>query len=204
MVISEKQINATIGLYTEIVRKCCDSKWSFPAGGKPKITVQDFLTKFQACRGGKLSGSELVDYCIYQANMYREWGNWKHKWTAGHSFGPNALKRYIGANTKNQKYMQDKWLESGGLRRNDLYSRFLPPTTHPLSAYTFMVSEEGAKQRHLNEEAGYYLCQQLTLGWTPFSETCCACNFQEKCSQELKRKVPELYRIRVEADGSKI
>lgn len=194
---NSKQINKIRTVYTAINKRLVSPSWKFPQGGLATKCLNDFLEEFIKKCGGSLNDERLVDYCVCQAHFYRDFNASGKAWVPAHSFGSNAIKRYEKA-AKGKRYYEDKWLQSKSLTRKDLYSLIISKKQHPQAKYIYMPSEEITKDRFINTDNGFFLCQTSTLGWSPASASCQHCQYCENCKKETSRKFPELYRIRVE------
>ena len=188
----ERQIKQVITVYTEIVTRLVNKTFRFSQGGKTTRTISKFLDEFEK-EYGTITKERLVDFCICTAHIYRV----REKWTIQQVFGPTSLSRFKESK-QGKVYYEDKWLSEGQLTREYLYNLIADRKEHPQAKYIHVLSEEGTKRRLLNQRVGYLLCQTSTLGWSPVSETCKQCDFQQECENETQRKYPELYRIRLE------
>lgn len=194
--VNERLIKQITAVYTEIIKKTTNPKWKFPQGGLAMKCLDTFITSFTKDCGGVFNSKRMVDYCICQAHTFRDFTK-DGKWKPAHSFGPNALKKY-GTKAYGKKFYEDKWLATGQLTRQHLYGMVEDKRQHPQAKYIYMPSEEITKDRYINSEIGYFLCQNSTLGWSPLSDACLKCKYIESCKKETERRFPELYRIRIE------
>lgn len=193
---NERQIKKVETVYTEIIKRLVDPSWRFPQGGLAIKCLQTFLDSFIQKCGGVLNNERLVDFCVCQAHTFKDF-DLKGKWKPAHSFGPNALKRYDTA-AHGKRYYEDEWLKSQQLTRKYLYNLIADKKEHPQAKFIYMPSEEVTKSRFINTDTGYFLCQTSTLGWSPLSESCQKCKKAESCKKETSKRLPELYRIRIE------
>ena len=181
--------------YTEIMRRLIDRDFAFPAGGKVNIQLSKFIEQFTAYCGGAFNDARLVDYCVFQIHKNRNAKFQKN--LAVTAFGQTAFNKYKAMAGKNKKYVEDKWMSEKQLDRTYL-TRLIADKEHPLAKYVYMPSEEMTKKRFFNTDTGFVLCSVSTLMWSPFSETCNACNNQTVCKGITKERYPELYRLRIE------
>lgn len=189
--VSERQINNFITVYTEIMKRLIDKQYTIRKGGENLKAIGNLFNNLSK-EYGTVTGVRLVDFCIFSAYYYRN-----KPIQLKQAIGPTAVKKFIQVKA-GMIYYQNQWLEDAELTRQKLYDMVIDRSEHPQAKYIYMSSEENVKNRMLNNEAGYFLCQTATLGWTPLSPSCNQCEFAEKCKRETQRKYPELYRIRLE------
>ncbi|WP_239059473.1 hypothetical protein [Bacteroides sp. 224] len=188
----ERQIKQVMTVYTEIVTRLVDKSFRFSQGGITIRAISKFLDEFEK-EYGIITKERLVDFCICAAHTFRE----REKWTIQQVFGPKSQTRFRESK-QGKVYYEDNWLSEAQLTRDYLYNLIADRKEHPQAKYIHVLSEESTKKRLLNQKIGYLLCQTSTLGWSPVSETCEQCNFQQDCKKETQSKYPELYRIRLE------
>lgn len=188
---NEKLINDTITVYTEIFRRLVKPDFNIVRGGSNLKKIRLFLEAFEH-EFGAITSERLVDFCVAIAYYYRD-----RKFQIGHLFGQSAIKR-LKTNAHGSKFYEDRWLKKKNLSRILLVDMIKDKGSHPHAKYIYMPSEETTKQRMLNLEVGFTICQISTLGWSPLSPTCQQCKFIEECKAETQRKFPELFRLRSE------
>lgn len=108
-----------------------------------------------------------------------------------------AIKKFK-ERKREMTFYENSWLQIYKINRKDLVALIQDRTQHPLAEYIYLESEDHTKSRFLNQEIGYMLCQQSTLGWTPASPACQTCKFISDCQEETKTKYPEIYKLRRE------
>ncbi len=111
-------------------------------------------------------------------------------------FGPKSIRRFD--TNKGRRWYEDEWLSKANLTRIDLVSMVEDKAAHPQAKFIYLPMEEPTKQRMLNQECGYIICQASTLGWSPKSESCSQCRFIAKCKNETSKKYPEIFRLRLD------
>ena len=188
----EKLIKKVITVYTEIERKTGSPTYKFPQGGAAIRTVSEFLKEMRK-EYGALSIDRIVDYCIFILHYYHD----KDTRPISHKFGKAAIKRFRETKV-GKRWHEDMWLEKSDVCRSYFYGLAADKSLHPQAKYIHLPHEENTKQRLLNQEVGYLICQASTLGWSPLSGICSQCNFTDRCMKETEVKYPELYRLRVE------
>lgn len=188
----ERLVKQTIKICTEIVKRLVKNDFKFPQGGIANRTVTNFLQALEK-EYGAITKERLVDFLVTAIYYCRE----REQWTIQQLFGPSSLKRFKESKHR-RVYFEDQWLSSAQLTRSYLYNLIADRSSHPQAKYIYVAYEESTKNRLLNQEVGYLLCQTSTLGWSPASETCKQCSFTSDCMKETARKYPELYRIRLE------
>ena len=186
-------------VYTEIMRKCINSSFSFPNGGRFNILLEQFITKFLKICNGEFNALRLVDYCVYQIHRCKEHTGQRIILSM---FKDAALAKFNQKSSKNTTYYENQWLKEHGLTRGAL-SALITDSVHPLAKYIYMPSEECTKKRNLGTSLGFLRCSISTMMWSPFSEACTLCSMQEQCKAETDKKFPELYRIRMEEYGKR-
>lgn len=188
---NEKLINDTITVYTEIFRRLVKPDFNIVKGGSNLKKISKFLELFEK-EFGAITSERLVDFCVAIAFFYRD-----RKYQVGHLFTQSAINR-MKSNARGTKFYEDRWLKKGKLSRISLVNMIKDKSSHPQAKYIYMPSEETTKQRMLNLEVGFTICQVSTLGWSPLSPTCQKCKFIEECKAETRKKFPELFRLRSE------
>nr|DAP24430.1 MAG TPA: hypothetical protein [Caudoviricetes sp.] len=188
---NEKLIKNVVKVYTEVMRRLVDKDYKISQGGENIRIITNLLDSLGK-EYGDITTERLVDFCIFSAHFYHD-----KKVMLKQAFGPTALKRFKESKS-GRAYYENKWLEREGITRQSLYRLIADRKDHPHAKYIYMVSEESLKYKLLNEKAGYILCQNSTLGWSPLSASCKQCIFTSECMKETQRKYPELYRIRLE------
>lgn len=147
---------------------------------------------------GMVSVGLIVDYIISQCYIWREWENWKYRFSLSWVFGSKAIDRFY-TQKPGVKYYQDIWLSEFGLDREKFKTYFDNiGKEHPMRKYIYMESEEYSKSRFINTDMGYALCVQSTLLWSPMSKWCTQCSNATRCKELLIKTYPELYRLRIE------
>lgn len=193
---NEKLIKHITTVFTAIVKKMVNPSYKFPKGGATIRTLTTFIALMER-EFGSVTNERLVDACITGIYPLRE----RKQWKLNQIFGTQTIKRIKGL-TKGHLYYQNKWLESANISRNDLINLIQDRSKHPLAKFIYVHSEETTKKRHLNQNAGYLICQLSTLGWAPLSDSCQQCVFTDDCKKETQRKYPEIYRLRIENGDS--
>lgn len=183
-------------VYTSIVRRGVNQEFTINSGGANLRTIQKLLSSLEQ-EYGAVSPERLVDFCVCVAHAFK--GRPKH--TIKQAFGKASLERFRN-NTKSHRYYEDRWLSEIGLNRKCLMDLVVVPKKHPLAQYVYIPSEDHTKKRMLNQEVGYVICQNSTLGWSPRSPVCQQCEFVERCKLETQKNYPEIYRIRLEDYGT--
>lgn len=189
-------VKQTMKIVTEIVTKLITPDFKFSQGGATRRLVTNALEKLEVKCGG-LSRERIVDYCISSIYIFKERGT---SWKINQVLGPKSIERFDS--DKGRRYWEDRWLASAGLTRCHLLSYIADRSNHPQAQYIYLPMEESTKQRMLNQESGYLICQSSTLGWSPESPSCSQCKFVSKCQVETQRKFPEIFRLRME-NGNK-
>lgn len=197
MMVSEYLVKQTMKIFTEIVNKLINPSFKFSQGGATMRVVTSALERLEEKCGG-LSRERIVDYCVTSAYIFKERGA---AWKINQVFGPKSIERFDS--DKGRRYWEDRWLASVNLTRAHLLSYIVDRSNHPQAQYIYLPMEESTKQRMLNQNAGYLICQSSTLGWSPESMSCSQCKFVNKCQIETQRKFPEIYRLRIENGGKK-
>lgn len=188
---NEKLINDTITVYTEIFRRLIKPDFNIKKGGSNLKKISKFLELFEK-EFGAITNERLVDFCVAIAYFYRN-----RQFQVGSLFSQSAINR-MKTNAHGTKFYEDKWLKKEKLSRILLINMIKDRESHPHAKYIYMPSEETTKQRMLNLEVGFTICQVSTLGWSPLSPTCQQCKFVEECKAETHKKFPELFRLRNE------
>lgn len=190
--VNEYLVKQTMKIFTQIASSLINPDFRFSNGGAAIRIVTQALERLAKKYDG-LSRERIVDYCVASAFNFKNRGK---EWTINQAFGPKSIERF---NTdKGLRYYEDRWLKSANITRADLVAMIADKSEHPQAKYIYLPMEEATKQRMLNHEAGYLICQSSTLGWSPESESCKACKFVEKCKTETSKKYPEIYRLRLE------
>lgn len=190
--VNEYLIKQTLKMFHEIVVKLIHPNYRFPQGGEPIKIMRTALQRIEK-KFGVLTAQRIVDYVVCSSHAFKDRGS---NWKLNQVFGPKSMERFNS--DKGRVYFENKWLESEGLSRSSLLSMIVDRSEHPKAKYIFVPSEEGTKQRLLNREVGFVICQTSTLGWSPLSTACSECNFVTKCKIETQKKYPEIFRLRIE------
>lgn len=191
--INAADVKKLKGIYTKIVRGAVNPEFYINEGGSNLRVIKKTLEDLKS-RYGSVSPERIVDFCICAAYTFRN----RPRYQLKQAFGQSMMERF-SAHTQGHKYYEDQWLQENNLSRKELIDSITPARKeHPLAKYIYIASEDYTKQRMLNDEVGYVLCQQSTLGWSPCSQVCQRCNFTERCKIETEKNYPELYRIRLE------
>lgn len=186
--------NKSEQIFTFLYKECVCSDFRFPQGYGAKI-LEDFSENIIKRESGIVSLGLIVDYCIHQVHLWRDVDRWKH-FSIVWAFNKKSLDRFY--NSKHgARYYQDVWLKENGLDRDNLKYKFTSFKEHPLKKFIYIYAEDSTKNRLLNKEAGKILCSHLTTLYAPLSPVCQKCNFKAQCEALLKKKDPELYRLRM-------
>ena len=155
----------------------------------------------------EIDEERIVDYVVYQVYRNRQMiedGRWKQSWWFSQASLDKYRSQFMSEKGKSGiNYYINQWLNEFELSRNSLTSMIAKQKPNPLRKMVYMESEEPIKKRFLNTEAGFALCQQVTTGWSPLSETCKKCKNWVECGQMTAKKYPELMRFRKEVYGNK-
>lgn len=179
-------------MFHEIVVNLIHPGYRIPQGGEPTRVMRTALQRVEK-KYGALTAQRIVDYVVCSSYAFKDRGaNWK----LNQVFGPKSLERFNS--DKGRMYFENKWLESEDLSRSLLLNMIVDRSEHPKAKFIFVPSEEGTKQRLLNREVGFAICQTSTLGWSPLSTACSECHFVAKCKTETQKKYPEIFRLRIE------
>lgn len=187
-------IKQTIKVFQEIVTRLINPNFVVSSGGKSVRIVTKALNALEQ-KFGTLTAERIADYCVSSAYVFKQ----RQTFTICQALGAKSIERFNS--DKGLRYYEDKWLAEANIVRNDLVRLIVDKQSHPLSKFVYPLYEETTKRRVLNQEPGYYVCQVLTLGWTPFSSACSQCKYADKCQAETSKKHPELYRLRIEYDN---
>lgn len=187
----EGQIKQLKTVSTEIIKQLIDPKFKISEGGATKKVLIKFLDLLSK-EFGAITEGRIVDVCVYIAYIYRD-----HLLPVKSMFGSASLQRFLKSK-RGQRFYENEWLSTKGLNRNSLISLIADRREHPQAEFIYMPCEEDRKLRLHNQKGGYLMCQASTLGWSPLSEACRNCIFEDDCKHETSRKYPELYRIRLE------
>lgn len=190
--VTEYLIKQTMKVFTRIATNLINPSFRFTSGGDAIRIIAQALESLEKKYGG-LSRERIVDYCVTSAYIFKNRGR---EWRINQVFGPRSIQRFD--TNKGRRYHEDRWLATVNITRADLLSLIEDRSRHPQAKYIYMPMEEPTKQRLLNHEAGFLICQSSTLGWSPESECCSNCRFTEECKIETNRKFPEIYRLRLE------
>lgn len=189
---NELQIHQVKKVFTTIAVKLLNPDFKFSKGGATTRTLASFIDLMEK-EFGSLTPGRIVDFCVCAAHAFRN----RPKWTINVIFGKASIKR-LKENTQGTRYYEDQWLSSVSLNRQNLVALIADRSVHPYAKFIYVASEEQTKRRMLNSDVGYIICQTSTLRWSPLSKACSECNVVEKCKKELQKRIPELYRIRME------
>lgn len=143
----------------------------------------------------------IVDFIVYQIYRYRDCINREPRWNITWCFSEMAVNKFRcqfieeGGKSGMNWYI-DRWLQESGTCRENLTGMLRDLSEHPLAKMIYVEAEDMMKKRFLNEEGGYFICQQSTTGWSPGSSVCAECNYVERCQITTEKKYPELFRIR--------
>ena len=194
--VNEYLVEQTKKMFSMIAIKLINPRFKFPQGGASTRLMTTALKKLETKEHG-LSRQRIVDYVVCSAYPFKDRGE---AWKVNQVFGQKSLERF---NTdKGRRFYEDKWLQSANLTRATLLKLIEDKSEHPQAKYIYMPMEEPTKRRMLNSEIGYTICQASTLGWSPESGACQACDYTHRCQIETQRKFPEIYRLRME-NGNK-
>ncbi len=193
---NEYLVKQSMRMFTEIVTKLISPTFRMPQGGAAIRVFTTALNRLEE-KTGTLSRTRIVDYFVCSLYVFKDR---ETKWTINQVLGPKSLERFNS--DKGRVYYENRWLNKANLTRENLLALIADKSNHPQSQYIYLPMEEGTKNRLLNTEAGYVICQQSTLGWSPESQACSKCQFSDKCQIETSQKYPEIYRLRIE-HGSK-
>lgn len=179
-----------IKIYTFLQSKINPS-FRFP-GGNSKLWVNrciDDLTK----REGSLTLSVVVDYCVQQVFVYkdRSGGRFNVSW----AFSENAVKKFYEAK-RGIRFYQDTWLKGLGLSRDILLEKFTDINEHLYKKEIYLEYEDTLKQTFPDPKTQYIYCITQTTLYAPQSSVCKKCVFKKKCAEVLKKRNPELFRLR--------
>jgi len=197
--IKQKKIEKIKKAFTRLA-KVVDPLWAMPGGGQPTIFVYhglDYMKRQYFPNG--LADDRIIDFLIYQVYRYRESQRLDYRWC----FSQQAVDKYYaqfcgGGKGRGMTYYINLWLQENQVTRNQLVEMIADSKENPFLQYLYLHSEEICKQRFLNTEVGYMMCQNNTTGWSPLSETCKQCKFTEQCTNDSERKYPEIIRLRKE------
>ena len=194
-----------------VVRTLIKKDWKLPGGSAIVPVIERGLQRMKTLYPySEIADERIVDFIVYQLYRYRDLvGNFDKGWNLSWCFSDNAVERFrkqfIDADGKSgMNYYIDQWLQSGGLNRGKLADMLSGPKEHPLRKYIYMPSEELIKKRSITMFNGHVLCMMRTTGWSPFSETCQKCEHTAECIDFLEHNVPELLRLRREANENKV
>lgn len=191
-------------LFVLLVRLTMQSNFMMPGGRLAEKQIDDAIDHLSK-HYGEVGLERVVDYCIYQVRRMGRFGSaYMPRWRLSHSFGENAVKRFI-TRKQGQKYYEEKWLADFRLTREDLFQYIEERSIHPLFRFIYPDYEDATKRRALSSEVGYYICGASTLLWTPFSKVCQSCTKSEACKVRTQKLYPEIYRLRVaEFNGKEV
>lgn len=145
----------------------------------------------------------IIDFVVYQIYRYRDYIGTDTRWNISWCFSDMAVAKYrqqfIDENGKSgMNYYIDRWLSEADLSREGLTVMIKDRSEHPMMKMIYIESEDIIKDRFLNTDGGYFICQQSTTGWSPASPVCGQCNNISKCKDVTKKKYPELFRLRAQ------
>ena len=190
--VNEYLIKQTLKMFHEIAVKLIHPGYRLPQGGEPTRVMRTALQRVEK-KYGALTAQRIVDYVVCSSYAFKDRSaNWK----LNQVFGPKSLERFNS--DKGRMFFENKWLESEDLSRSLLLNMIVDRSEHPKAKFIFVPSEEGTKQRLLNREVGFAICQTSTLGRSPLSTACSECHFVAKCKTETQKKYPEIFRLRIE------
>lgn len=193
----ELQIHQVMTVWSKVATTMLNPSFKFSGGGATMRTIGRFLDMMES-EFGAITPDRLVDFSICTAYAYRS----VPKWTIKQIFGQASIQR-LRSRKHGTTWYEDQWLQDKCLNRDSLIKLIADRSEHPQAKYIYVASEEPTKLRLLNKHVGYMVCQTATLGWSPKSAACTACNFVEKCKAETQQKFPELYRIRLDYGKTK-
>lgn len=201
----EEKAQKTIKMLTVLMRNRIDEKWRFPLNRYSEILVREGLEKLEQLFGKGFSNDRIVDYIVYQIYRYRDLIN-NSSWQISWCFSQNAVNKYKGqfidaGGKSGMNYYIDLWLNEGGISRESLSAILKDRSKNPLKKFIYIESENDVKLRWHNTQAGFFLCQQATTGWSPKAPPCQTCNYKEDCMESTALKYPEIMRLRLESDG---
>lgn len=197
-----QKINRVKNVFVKLINTIAPG-YKFPGGGQPILYIYKGLDYMQARYFPLgMADERIVDCIIYQVYRYRKFyeeGKADYKWCFSH----NAIDKFYaqffgGGKGTGMKYYINQWLDENNINRKSLIDMIASPKANPYTKFLYMHSEELIKQRFLNQEVGYLLCQNNTLGWSPLSQTCQKCQFIDKCINDTAIKYPEIIRLRKE------
>ncbi len=204
MVITEQQTERLVRLFSRVVFLTIDKKWRFPTmyRGYAACGVARFMTRLYPL--DEEPSARIVDFVVYQIYRYRDMicdpsSRFQVTWC----FSDNAIEKYRkqfieDAGKSGMTYYINRWLSSFGINRDRLIEIMEPPRENPMRKFVYLACEDQSKSRFHNTEEGFLLCQSRTTGWTPKSEWCSSCDYEERCALATERKYPELFRLRQE------
>lgn len=190
----EEIIKKSEEVFTFLYKGCVRSDFRFPKGYGAKI-LQDFSKSILKRESGLVSLGLIVDFCIHQVNLWKDADRWKH-FSIAWAFSEKAIERFY-TSKPGVRYYQDLWLQENDLSRDELKYKFISFKEHPLKKFIYIPAEDSTKTKMLNKEAGLAFCSALTSLYTPQSPVCQSCNFKMKCEEALKKRDPELHRLRM-------
>ena len=194
-----------------VVQVLIKRNWKLPGGPTVLPIIEKGLERMRVLYPySEMADERIVDFVVYQLYRYRDIiGNFEKGWHISWCFSANAVEKYkrqfIDTDGKaGMNYYINQWLFSGELNRSMLTDMIGEPKEHPLKKYIYMPSEELIKKRSLKMYNGHVLCMMRTTCWSPFSETCKSCAHTDECIDYLEHSIPELLRLRKEANEKQI
>lgn len=188
-------------VFTFLYTECVSPSFRFPQGYGAAI-VDKFIDSVLVRESGMVNLGFVVDYCIHQAHLWRDNEKWEKRFNISWAFGPKAIDRFYGAK-RGLRYYEELWLKDYDLSRESLRAKFTNVKgVHPLRKYIYIEAEDTSKAKLLNKASGWWICQTLTTLYAPQSPVCNKCDFKERCENLLKKKQPELWRLRTEKNNN--
>lgn len=192
----KEKINRFIQAFSFVMQNTIQTDFDIPRNKRTDYIIGrcvDMLDKHFT----EFSLNRIVNYCVCQIHAYSNFSeeNAKH-WRYENAFGKTAVKRFINL-SEGQKFYEDRWLKSYRLSRNKILSEIKAQSENPYKDYIYLEHEEYFKRRAHNKEAGFFICQSLTLLWSPFSKACTTCHWEKRCQEVTKEKYPRIYTARV-------
>lgn len=186
-----------------IISQCVKKGWKYTSNPWNDNSILRCYIRLEDNFGvGNVSDGRLADYLVYQIYRLRDRIESDHTFNVTWLFGETAVSKFIsqyGADGKSGiNYYIDRWLNKGSLNRWTVERSLQVQSAHSLAEYIHMTSEETTKKRFHNKVAGFTICVGHTTGWDPQSVYCSQCKFADQCRTLMKKKYPELIRLREE------
>jgi len=180
-------------VFTFLYRKGVSPSFRFPKGYGASI-IDSFADTILERERGMVGVGIIVDYCIHQTHLWRDAERWD-RFNITWAFGPKGIDRFYNSKT-GTRYYQNRWLDYNDWDRDTLKSMFTDIKDHPLKKFVYIEAEDTTKARFVSTEAGLGLCIILTTLYTPHSPVCGKCKNKDQCEAILKKRDPELLRVR--------